>query len=199
MFVMVASSGLMATAQIAPIAKDLNLGDQETTFLFITATTLSIALVFDNILNGLARPFFGWVSDRIGRENTMAMVFTLGAAAYWGLGMMATTPTMFILMAGLVFFTWGEIFSLFPSACTDIFGTKYATTNAGLLYTAKGTSSFFVPVASLLKSYTGSWHSVFIVATIMNLVVAAAALFVLKPMRRRKISESARLAAMETV
>lgn len=191
MFVMVASSGLMATAQIAPIAKDLKLGDQEVMFLFFTASTLSIALVVDNVLNGLARPFFGWVSDRVGRENTMAAVFTLGAVAYWGLGMLATTPYMFILMAGLVFFTWGEIFSLFPSTCTDTFGSKYATTNAGLLYTAKGTSSFFVPLASVLKTYTGSWHSVFIVATIMNLLVAFAALFILKPMRHRRIKGEA--------
>ncbi len=191
MFVMVASSGLMATAQIAPIAKDLKLGDQEVTFLFITATTLSIALVVDNILNGLARPFFGWISDRAGRENTMAFVFVLGAGAYWGLGNYVTTPYGFILMAGLVFFTWGEIFSLFPSTCTDTFGPKFATTNSGLLYTAKGTSAFFVPFASLLKDYTGSWHSVFVVSTAMNLLVAFLALFVLKPMRHRKIEAEA--------
>ncbi len=191
MFVMVASSGLMATAQIAPIAKDLKLGGQEVTFLFITASTLSIALVVDNLLNGLARPFFGWVSDRIGRENTMAIVFTLGGFAYYGMGTIATTPYMFILMAGLVFFTWGEIFSLFPSTCTDTFGSKYATTNAGLLYTAKGTSAFFVPIASLLKGYYGSWHAVFLVAMAMNLIVAFVALFVLKPLRHRKIAAEA--------
>jgi MFS transporter, OFA family, oxalate/formate antiporter len=201
MFVMVASSGLMATAQIAPIAKDLKLADQDVTLLYITASTLSIALVVDNILNGLARPFFGWASDRIGRENTMAIVFTLGAAAYWGLGSLAASPYMFILMAGLVFFTWGEIFSLFPSTCTDTFGAKYATTNSGLLYTAKGTSAFFVPFASLLKDYTGTWHSVFVVATAMNLIVAFAALFILKPMRHRKIeaeAAQAKACAMET-
>jgi MFS transporter, OFA family, oxalate/formate antiporter len=202
MFVLVASSGLMATAQIAPIAHDLKFDTTETTFLFITASTLSIVLVVDNILNGVARPFFGWVSDRIGRENTMAIVFTIGGAAYWGLDELATTPYMFILMAGLVFFTWGEIFSLFPSTCTDTFGAKYATTNAGMLYTAKGTSAFLVPVASLLKGYTGSWHAVFLVAMGMNFVVAFAALFILKPMRSRKIAEENSQAgnyAMETV
>src|SRR6516162_7242130 len=136
MIVMVAASGLMATAQIAPIAKDVKLADQEVVILFITATTLSAALVVDNILNGLARPFFGWISDHIGRENTMAMVFTLGAGAYWGLGTIGGgSPYAFILMAGLVFFTWGEIFSLFPATCTDTYGSQYATTNAGLLYT----------------------------------------------------------------
>ncbi len=198
MFVMVASSGLMATAQIAPIAHDLNLGDREVTFLFVTATTLSMALVVDNVMNGLARPFFGWISDYIGRENTMAIVFSLGAGAYWGLGTQATTPAMFIAMAALVFFTWGEIFSLFPAICTDIFGPKYATANAGLLYTAKGTSAFFVPLASILKEYTGSWQSVFAVAMVMNLMVAATAFFVLKPMRRRRIRDQAQNLALET-
>jgi OFA family oxalate/formate antiporter-like MFS transporter len=191
MFVMVAASGLMATAQIAPIAKDFNLADQEVVILFITATTLSAALVIDNILNGLARPFFGWISDHIGRENTMAIVFTLGAGAYWGLGTLGgSSPYAFILMAGLVFFTWGEIFSLFPATCTDTYGSQYATTNAGLLYTAKGTSAWVVPLASLLKNYTGTWHSVFVIATLMNLVVAALALFVLKPLRHRAMSRA---------
>jgi len=180
----VSASGLMATAQIAPIAKDFRLADQEVTLLFITATTLSAALVIDNILNGLARPFFGWISDHVGRENTMAAVFTLGAVAYWGLGSAGGSPYMFILMAGMVFFTWGEIFSLFPATCTDSYGSKYATTNAGLLYTAKGTSAWVVPLASILKDYS-SWHFVFVLATVMNLLVAAVALFVLKPLRRR--------------
>jgi OFA family oxalate/formate antiporter-like MFS transporter len=189
MFVMVSASGLMATAQIAPIAKDFGLANQDVTIMFITATTLSAALVVDNIFNGLARPFFGWISDFIGRENTMAIVFTLGGLAYWGLGELGHSPYMFIIMAGLIFFTWGEIFSLFPATCTDTYGTTYATTNAGLLYTAKGTSAWVVPLASLLKDYTGHWHYVFTIATIMNLVVAALALFVLKPMRRRALSQ----------
>jgi len=185
MFVMVAASGLMATAQIAPIAKDFGLADQEVNVFFITATTLSAALVIDNILNGLARPFFGWISDIIGRENTMGIVFTLGAVAYWSLGAFGHTPYMFILLAGLIFFTWGEIFSLFPAIATDTYGAKYATANAGLLYTAKGTAVWVVPLASVIKNYSGTWHWVFVIAAIMNLAVAALALFALKPMRRR--------------
>jgi OFA family oxalate/formate antiporter-like MFS transporter len=185
MFVMVAASGLMATAQIAPIAKDFGLADQEVNVFFVTATTLSAALVIDNILNGLARPFFGWISDIIGRENTMGIVFTLGAVAYWSLGSFGQTPYMFILLAGLIFFTWGEIFSLFPAIATDTYGAKYATANAGLLYTAKGAAVWVVPLASVVKDYTGGWHWVFMIAAIMNLTVAALALFVLKPMRWR--------------
>ena len=183
MFVLVAASGLMATAQLAPIAKDFKIADLPVDVLFITSTTLTVALVVDNVLNGLARPFFGWVSDHVGREVTMAFVFTLGAFSYWALGNFGNTPWTFIPLAGLVFFTWGEIFSLFPSACTDLFGSKYATTNAGLLYTAKGTASILVPLASVLKSYTGSWHAVFVVAAIMNITVAILAVFVLRPMR----------------
>ena len=189
MFVMVSASGLMATAQIAPIAKDFKLADHDVTIMFITASTLSAALVIVNIFNGLARPFFGWISDIIGRENTMAIVFSLAGLAYWGLGELGHTPLMFVLMAGLIFFTWGEIFSLFPSTCTDTYGVKYATTNAGLLYTAKGMSAWVVPLASLLKNYSGHWHWVFTIATIMNLIVAALALFVLKPMRLRFITQ----------
>jgi MFS transporter, OFA family, oxalate/formate antiporter len=189
MFVLVSASGLMATAQIAPIAKDFNLANDQVEILFITTTVLSAALVVDNILNGLARPFFGWISDFIGRENTMAIVFTLGGLAYLGLGEIGHTPYMFILMAGLVFFTWGEIFSLFPSTCTDTYGAKYATTNAGLLYTAKGASAWVVPLASLLKDYSGHWHNVFVIAMTMNFLVAALALFVLKPMRHRALNQ----------
>ena len=180
MFVLVAASGLMATAQVAPIAKDYGISN---TIVFLGWTTLTVALVVDNILNGLARPFFGWVSDIIGRENTMGAVFTVGAVAYWLLGTIGNEPLAFVITAGLVYFTWGEIYSLFPATCTDTYGSKYATTNAGLLYTAKGTAAWLVPLANVLKSYTGSWHSVFVVATVMNLVVAAAAIFVLKPMR----------------
>jgi OFA family oxalate/formate antiporter-like MFS transporter len=188
MFVLVSASGLMATAQVAPIAKDYGISS---TIVFFGWTTLTVALVVDNILNGLARPFFGWVSDSIGRENTMAIVFTLGGLAYWLLGTIGNQPIAFILTAGLVYFTWGEIFSLFPATCTDTYGSRFATTNAGLLYTAKGTSAWLVPLASLLKTYTGGWYSVFAVATIMNLAVAATALFILKPLRARQQAAAA--------
>ncbi len=183
MFTLVAASGLVVTAQVAPIAHDYKIGNLPVSFLFISSTVLVMAGIVDNILNGLARPTFGWVSDHIGRENTMAIVFTFGAGAYWALGTIGTTPWAFIATAGLVYFTWGEIYSLFPALCTDVYGPKYATTNAGLLYTAKGTASFLVPVASLLQARTGSWHAVFMVAAITNILVAAAALLVVKPLR----------------
>jgi OFA family oxalate/formate antiporter-like MFS transporter len=180
MFVLVSASGLMVTAQIAVIAKDY--GIAETVILF-GGTTLIVAGVIDSVANGGARPFFGWVSDQIGREYTMAIAFMTGGLAYWLLGTAGTTPWTFVICAALIFFTWGEIFSLFPSTCTDMFGPKYATTNTSLLYTAKGLSAFVVPLANVLKTYTGSWHAVFAVAAIMNFIVVAMALFVVRPMR----------------
>jgi MFS transporter, OFA family, oxalate/formate antiporter len=182
MFVMVSASGLMATAQIAPIAKDFGLA---TTVLFWGATTLSVALIIDNICNGGARPLFGWISDHIGREYTMAIAFGLGGIAYWLLGSLGHAPWGFVLFAALIFLTWGEIFSLFPSTCTDTFGSKFATVNLSLLYTAKGASAFLVPVANIIKSNTGSWHMVFVATAIMNFIVVALALVVLKPLRAR--------------
>jgi OFA family oxalate/formate antiporter-like MFS transporter len=189
MFVMVSASGLMATAQIAPIAADFKVGNA---IVFWGATTLTAALIIDNIANGAARPFFGWISDNIGREYTMAIAFGLGAAAYWMLGTLGTAPWAFVLFAALIFLTWGEIFSLFPSTCTDSFGAKFATVNLSLLYTAKGTSAFLVPVANVIKTSTGSWHAVFAVTALMNVAVVALALFVLKPMRRKLMTESNR-------
>ena len=180
MFILVSASGLMVAAQIALIAKDY--GVSQTVILF-GASTLIVAGVIDNLANGGARPFFGWVSDQIGREYTMAIAFTAGGVAYWLLGTAGTTPWTFVICAALIFFTWGEIFSLFPSTCTDMFGPKYATTNTSLLYTAKGLSAFVVPLANILKTHTGSWYAVFAVAAIMNFIVVLMALFVVRPMR----------------
>lgn len=182
MFVLVSASGLMATAQIALIARDFHVAN---TVVLFGATALSLALIVDNVANGAARPLFGWVSDHIGREYTMAIAFGLGAVSYWLLGSMGTAPWAFVIFAALIFLTWGEIFSLFPSTCTDSFGPKFATVNLSLLYTAKGASAFLVPVANMVKASTGSWHMVFLVTAIMNFVVVGLALFVLKPMRSR--------------
>jgi MFS transporter, OFA family, oxalate/formate antiporter len=180
MFIVVSASGLMATAQIGPIAKDYGLTN---TVLFLGASVLSVALVVDSVMNGLARPFFGWVSDRIGREYTMAIAFSLGGLSYGLLAIFGASPWGFVICAALIFFTWGEIFSLFPSTCTDIFGMKYATTNASLLYTAKGASALLVPLANVLKESTGDWHTVFWISAVGNFVVVAAALLVLLPAR----------------
>jgi MFS transporter, OFA family, oxalate/formate antiporter len=180
MFVLVSASGLMVAAQIAPVAKDFGLAN---TTLVFGATVLSVALVVDSVMNGLARPFFGWLSDQIGREFTMAIAFTLGGLSFGLLPFFGGDPWGFVICAALIFFTWGEIFSLFPSTCTDLFGSRYATTNASLLYTAKGTAAWLIPLDNVLVSLTGSWLTVFLLAAVTNFAVVLAALFVLRPAR----------------
>jgi OFA family oxalate/formate antiporter-like MFS transporter len=187
MFVLVSASGLMATAQLAPIAGDFGVGKE---VIMFGMTTLIMAGIFDNLCNGGARPLFGWISDNIGREYTMALAFGLGGIAYWLLGSLGHAPWAFVIFAGLIFLTWGEIFSLFPSTCTDTFGTQFATVNLSLLYTAKGASAFLVPVANLVKNATGGWHTVFVVTAIMNFIVVGLALFVLKPLRSKFMAKS---------
>jgi len=174
----------MATAQLAPIARDFKVDTVPVSLLGITLPALTFALAIDRVLNGITRPFFGWVSDNIGRENTMFIAFGLEAVGIWALGMFAHSPVAFVVLSGLVFFAWGEIYSLFPATSTDVFGTKFATTNAGLLYTAKGTASLLVPFGNVLSQATGSWWTVFVIAAIMNLLAALAALLLLKPVRR---------------
>ena len=187
MFVLVAAGGLMATAQLGPIAKDFQIGDIPVSLIGITLPALTFALTIDRVLNGLTRPFFGWVSDMIGRETTMFIAFALEAVGILALYKFGHNPIAFVILTGIVFFAWGEIYSLFPSTCTDTYGSKYAASNAGALYTAKGTASLLVPLSSVLVAATGSWHSVFIVASAMNAVAALMAWFVLRPMRKKHI------------
>ena len=186
MFVMMAAGGLMATAQLAPIAKDFKIGDVPVSILGLTLPALTFALSIDRVLNGLTRPFFGWVSDHIGRENTMFIAFSIEAVGIVLLSRYGTDPFWFVVLTGMVFFAWGEIYSLFPSTVGDSYGSKFAATNAGLLYTAKGTASLLVPLTSVITSATGGWHTVFYIAAGMNAVAAVMALTVLKPMRSRQ-------------
>src|SRR5215468_10284051 len=191
MFVLMAAGGLMATAQLKPIAKDFHLDTTPITLIGITLPALTFALTIDRVLNGLTRPFFGWVSDFLGRENTMFVVFLLEAVGIWALYVYGQNPLGFVLLSGLVFFAWGEIYSLFPTTCTDCFGVKYATTNAGLLYTAKGTASLLVPLANLLVMETGGWKGAFIIASLFNVIAALMAIFILKPMRQKLVTRPA--------
>jgi len=183
MFVLMAAGGLMATAQLAPIANDFKIANIPVSLIGLTLPALTFALTIDRVLNGLCRPFFGWVSDHLGRENTMFIAFGIEGLGIFALAKYGTDPVLFVLLSGLVFFAWGEIYSLFPATVTDTFGAKYATTNTGLMYTAKGTASLLVPLGNVLMAATGSWHAVFMTAATMNIVAALLALFMLKPMR----------------
>jgi MFS transporter, OFA family, oxalate/formate antiporter len=188
MFVMVGAGGLMAIAQLAPIANDYKIAGVPVSILGLTLPALTFALTIDRVLNGVCRPFFGWVSDHIGRENTMFIAFFIEGIGIYALLYFASNPLLFVILSGLVFFAWGEIYSLFPATCTDIYGRKFATTNYGMLYTAKGTASLLVPLANVLTNATGSWHAVFYVAAILNIVAAVMALAVLRPMRLRAMA-----------
>src|SRR5215471_11690795 len=190
MFVLVGAGGLIVTANLAPIAKDLKIDTIPVTLLW-TMPALTFAATIDRVLNGLTRPFFGWVSDHIGRENTMFMAFGLEGAGILLLITFAHIPVLFVLFSGLVFFAWGEIYSLFPAMCGDLYGRKFATTNYGLLYTAKGTASLLVPLGNVLKATTGSWMPIFVVAIVFDWVGALLAFFVLKPLRIRWVSAHA--------
>jgi MFS transporter, OFA family, oxalate/formate antiporter len=188
MFVIVGAGGLMVTANLKPIAVDIKVDSIPVTLIGLTMTTVTFAATIDRVLNGLTRPFFGWVSDHIGRENTMFIAFAIEGVGIFMLYLWGQDPLWFVLLSGLVFFAWGEIYSLFPSTCTDTFGAKFATTNAGLLYTAKGTASLLVPLANYLQQGTGNWSLVFLIAAAANILASLLAITVLKPWRRKVIA-----------
>ena len=190
MFVMVGTGGLMATAQLAPIAKDFKIDTIPVSILGLTLPALQFALSIDRVLNGVTRPFFGWVSDQIGRENTMFIAFMLEGIGIYALLHFANDPLLFVILSGLVFFAWGEIYSLFPATCTDLYGRKFATTNYGLLYTAKGTAALLVPLGNVLTTWTGSWTAVFVIAAILNIIAAVMAIVVLRPIRIRAMQQA---------
>lgn len=187
MFVMVATGGLMAVAQLAPIAKDFKVADVPVDVLGITMPALTFALSIDRVMNGITRPFFGWVSDHLGRENTMFVAFILEGIGILLLQQFASDPLLFVILSGLVFFAWGEIYSLFPATCADIYGKKYCTTIYGMLYTAKGTASLLVPLSSFISERSG-WGPVFMTAAVLNFAAAALAFLALKPARARAAS-----------
>lgn len=185
MFVMAAPGGLIATASLGPMAKSYGI-EKETVMLGMTVMVVAVQLT--RLLNGVARIFWGWLSDHIGRENCMAMAFTLEAIGLVLWMLTASNATLFVLMSGLVFFAWGCIFSLFPASTGDLFGTKYATTNYGIMYTAKGVASIFAaPLAAALFMATQSWDLVLLLSAAASLLTAILALFVLKPLTSRYV------------
>lgn len=190
MFVMVAAGGLMATAQLGSIAHDFKVFEVNFNVMGMVLPALTFALAIDRVLNGLTRPFFGWISDMIGREPTMFIAFAIEAVGILALYHFGRDPIAFVILTGIVFFAWGEIYSLFPSTCADTFGAKFATANSGLLYTAKGTASLLVPISAVIASATGGWYAVFVVASILNATAAIMAWFVLKPMRQKFMNKS---------
>ena len=184
-FVMVAAGGLMAAAQIAPIAHDFKIADEPVGLFGFQMAALTFAISLDRIFDGFGRPFFGWVSDKIGREHTMFIAFGTAALMLLTLSDVRSHPGGLRDLATAVYFgVFGEIYSLFPATSGDTFGVKFATTNNGMLYTAKGTASLLVPLASVVAFHYG-WQAVFVIAVALNATAALLALFVIKPMRPR--------------
>jgi MFS family permease len=187
MMTMMSTSGLMVISQMGAFAEDFGLADA----LVFGLPLLPLALSLDRITNGATRPFFGWVSDRCGREHTMTLAFALEGLAMAAWLVTRDHPVLFVLLSGVVFFGWGEIFSLFPSTLTDTFGTRHATTNYGFLYIAQGIGSILgAPLAAMLHDAAGSWIPVFSVIIAMDCGTALLAIAVLKPMRRRWMEQN---------
>jgi len=178
---MMSTGGLMIISQFAAFSRDFGVAS----VMIFGLAALPLALTVDRITNGLTRPFFGWVSDHIGRENTMAIAFIMEAVAVTAMVMLRDNALLFVLLSGVVFFGWGEIFSLFPSTLTDTFGTKHSTTNYGFLYMAQGVGSVLGgPLAALLHDKTGSWLPVFAIIIALDALTGILALVALKPMRK---------------
>jgi oxalate/formate antiporter len=183
MMCMMSTGGLMVVSNVGPFAKEFGVAN---VLVFGGLAALPLSLTLSRITNGLTRPIFGWISDHIGRENTMALAFTLEAAAIVVLFFFLKNPAMFVVMTGLVFFGWGEIFSLFPSTLTDTFGPKFAATNYGFLYIAQGVGSILGgPAAAFLKQATGSWTLVFVIVAILDLLTALLAITALRALRQK--------------
>jgi OFA family oxalate/formate antiporter-like MFS transporter len=189
MFVLIAAGGLTMAASMAPIADDFKISKIPVDLFGMLMPALGFALFLNRIFDGIGRPFFGWLSDQIGREYTMALAFTIGAAALFTLSQSGRNPVVFVLLTALYFGVYGEIFSLFPATQGDTFGSKFAAANNGMLYTAKGAGSLLVPVAALLAKGHG-WNFVFMIFVTGNVIAALMALFVLKPMRAAHFAKS---------
>ena len=183
-FFMVATGGIMATAQLGPIANDFKVAKVPIHFLRWTMAALPFALSLDRVMNGLTRPFCGWVSDHWGRENTMFAAFLIEGVGILLLLRYAGDPKLFVILTGMVFFAWGEIYSLFPATCADMYGRKYCTTIYGFLYTAKGCAAIGVPLSAVI-SKTNGWSTVFYFVAALNFAAALIALLILKPASAR--------------
>jgi OFA family oxalate/formate antiporter-like MFS transporter len=189
MFVLIAAGGLTMTASMAPIAADFKIDKVPVHLFGLAMPALVFAIFLNRIFDGVGRPFFGWLSDQIGRENTMALAFFAGAAALYELSQLGTNPPAFVLITACYFGVYGEIFSLFPATSGDTFGAKFAAANAGMLYTAKGAGALLVFIAAIIAKSHG-WGTVFAIAMTCNAIAGLLALLVLKPMRVRHFARS---------
>lgn len=197
-FTLVAASGLIATAGLSPIAHSFGVAMLPVTLLGFTMPVLTYALSINNIMNGLSRVIFGWVSDLIGREMTMFLTFFAQGVGIFALEKYGRSPVWFVILAGLVFFAWGNIYGIFPALTSDQYGQKYATTNYALLYTAKGAAAFFVPLGSYLAVRAGGWSLTLDIMALANIVAAVMMLALVRPLRVREIRKQEQQASLVT-
>ena len=190
MFVLVVTGGMMAVAQLGVIAQDLGVKEFQVDLHFFVMAALPLALMLDRIMNGISRPLFGWISDHIGREKTMVIAFTLEGCGIIALGYFGSNPYAFLILSGIVFLAWGEVYSLFSALAGDAFGTKHIGKIYGVLYTAKGIGALFVPVGNLMMEATGTWSTVLYTVATMDLVAALLAITVLRPVLRNHVTYS---------
>ena len=198
MFTGTVTGGLMAVAQLSVIAEDLGVRNVQMNFVFFTMAALPFALMMNTIVNGISRPTFGWLSDHIGREQVMFLAFSLEALGILALGWYGSNPWAFVVLSGIVFFAWGEVYSLFSATAGDTFGTKNIGTIYGVLYCAKGIAALLVPFGNVLMEATGTWTSVLYTMAALDLGAALAAILVLKPLRRRIVEADARSAPVQS-
>lgn len=190
MFVLIAAGGLSMTAAVKPMAVDLKVDKIPVDLFGVVLTAGIFAVSLSRVFDGVGRPFFGWLSDRIGREHTMALAFFIGAGALFTLNQVGgSNPALFVLVTALYFGVYGEIFSLFPATQGDTFGSKFAAANAGMLYTAKGTGALLVPIATGIAKAHG-YGAIFTIFVVFNVTAALLALFVLKPMRAKHFAKT---------
>jgi MFS transporter, OFA family, oxalate/formate antiporter len=195
MFFLVAAGGLMSAAQLSPIAHERGIANTTTSFLGISGPAVIVALQWHSITNGAGRPINGWISDHIGRANMMCIAFLIEAIAIAVFGFFGTTPIMFVITDAIVFLFWGDIFSLFAATVGDAFGRKYVTVNYGLMYTAKGVASLFVPLGNVLSDATGNWHAVYTLGCVFNIVAVLLGFFILRPFINSRLKSASELAA----
>jgi OFA family oxalate/formate antiporter-like MFS transporter len=197
MFICTVTGGLMAVAQLGVIAQDLGVKDMPVNLFFFTMAALPFALMLDRIMNGISRPLFGWVSDNIGREKTMVIAFSLEGMGIIALGYFGSNPWAFLILSGVVFLAWGEVYSLFSALAGDAFGTKHIGKIYGVLYTAKGIGALFVPLGNLLMEATGTWSTVLYTVALMDLTAAFLAIMMLRPVLAKHVSFSKSLMMRE--
>jgi OFA family oxalate/formate antiporter-like MFS transporter len=198
MFILVVTGGMMAVAQLGVIATDFGVKEFKVDLHFFVMASLPLALMLDRIMNGISRPLFGSISDHIGREKTMVIAFTLEGVGIIALGVFGSDPYAFLILSGIVFLAWGEVYSLFSALAGDAFGTKHIGKIYGVLYTAKGIGALLVPVGNLIMEATGTWSTVLFAVALMDLTAACLAIVLLRPVLAAHVAHSRRIVEKES-